>query len=179
MALTRDAFQNSTKRILAVFSMTPEQGVAYLDSIYESVNWMDSYWFDMACKEIVRNFRAGARKPMPSEYTAAYHEARRKANANGQGKATRCRKARGRGDKPDDVRPLGCEEIGWVTAWYRHEDGRLIEAVKPCPDCRPGVFFTKPVLTEITREEYDAARGKKCFHTLVSEALSAAKRHKS
>ena len=173
MSLSKEVFGSSMKRILAVFSMTGEQSAAYLDSIFESVNWMDGYFFDQTCKDIVRNFKAGARKPLPTEFIAGYNEAKRRAGAPA-GKPGKCRKPVGRGDEEGDIKGLGCEEIGWVQGWYRHKDGRLIEAVRPCPDCRPGMVFIKPELTAISREEYSAAKRENPFKAVVEEAIDRA-----
>jgi hypothetical protein len=66
-----------------------------------------------------------------------------------------------------------------VTGWYvrvrENVPPEPIEAARPCPQCRGNaVQFTKPDLREITRQEYDGMRGKKCFATLLAEQLAQA-----
>jgi hypothetical protein len=159
MSLSREQFAGSVKRITAVFSMTPEQTTEYLETIFEQVNWMDPYFFDQSCKEIVRKFKAGARRPMPTEFLTEYNASRQRANVPGAVRTERC---------------SVCEAIGYEFEYFAHRDGRMIEAVLPCKNCRKEArqsWQLREELTPISRGEYDRHRGKSSFATLIEQAL--------
>lgn len=160
--MNADSFKASMHRIVAVFSMQPDQAAAYLNSIFEAVSWMDPYFFDEACKGIVRGFKVGARKPMPTEFMAAFNAAKQRANVPGQVPSSRCTK---------------CDGSGYEYAFFRHDDGRAIEGVVPCGNCRQAdknAWPFKKGLTPITLEQYDVACGSKSFHTKWAEAVKQA-----
>lgn len=162
VSMSREQFRTSVQRIVAVFSMLPDQAAAYLESIYEQTAWMEPYFFDQACKEIVRNFKVGARKPLPMEFQAHYNAAQQRANVPGAVQTEKC---------------VPCEGIGYEYVYVRHKSGSVHEAVMPCKNCRKQARDTWRMIPEvaaITRAEYDQFAPRKSFGTLIGEAMKNA-----
>lgn len=161
--LNAEQVAGSIQRIIQILGAKAKEDLpGYVTQILEVCGFMEAFKFEEVCKEIVRTWR-NAWRPKPSEYLLMYNRLSKDRNWGAASRQEKC---------------PSCEGTSYVTAWYvrtkPNAPPQPIEAVKPCPECRRGAAdFIKTDLREIEREQYDALRGKKCFHTKWAELLAS------
>jgi hypothetical protein len=90
----------------------------YMAALYEAVNRMDGFTFEMVCKDLANNMARG-QKPMPSQFWAVYHKIKGEQNA---GKVDFCD---------------SCKSTCWVFVhMVNAKTGQEGDFAIPCPKCQ-------------------------------------------
>lgn len=132
MSLSIQNILDSTDRLTAFFSASPEQKAQYAKALLEAVAWMKPYEFDEVCKAMVSEVTLG-RKPVPKQFVAMYHKiAQERRWLTPQAKSCKI-----------------CGGHTWVYCSVQREDGSRHRAMKGCPECRKG-YQIAPWLSEVT-----------------------------
>jgi len=120
-----EEFFESMRPILSLWKLPKteaekEHDKAYLNTILDSIGWMDSTQFDEVCRKISQT-AGGMKKPMPKDFIAAFKDLSSKKNWT-KAKVNNCQQ---------------CEGLGLVdTSVMKVDTLEHHKAMKPCPGCR-------------------------------------------
>ena len=120
-----EEFFESMRPILSLWKLPKteaekEHDKAYLNTILDSIGWMDSTQFDEVCRKIAQT-AGGMKKPMPKDFIGAFKDLSSKKNWT-KAKVNNCQQ---------------CEGLGLVdTSVMKVDTLEHHKAMKPCPGCR-------------------------------------------
>ena len=120
-----EEFFESMRPILSLWKLPKteaekEHDKAYLNTILDSIGWMDSTQFDEVCRKIAQT-AGGMKKPMPKDFIGAFKDLSSRHNWTKE-KVNSCQQ---------------CEGLGLVdTSITNTETLEHHKVMKPCPGCR-------------------------------------------